>query len=97
MRKLKAVYEGGVLRLTEKLPLEEHQLVTVIILDTDADNEEIEFEPAQCFEALANRSITRERVRDALSKIPGSLDADFAAERNERYAPGYFIDTSALV
>jgi predicted DNA-binding antitoxin AbrB/MazE fold protein len=37
MRKLKAVYEGGVLRLTEKLPLEEHQLVTVIILDTDAD------------------------------------------------------------
>ena len=84
MRKLEAVYEGGVLRPTEKLPLEEHQLVSVIILDVDPDEEGIEFEPPHSFESLANHSISREAVRAALSKIPGSLDADFVAERNER-------------
>ena len=76
------MYEGGVLRPTEQLPLEEHQLV--IVLDADTDDEEVEFEPPHCFEALANHSVSRETVRAALSKIPGSLDADFAAERNER-------------
>ena len=80
MRKVQAVYEGGVLRPTEQLLLEERQLVSVIILDA----EEVEFESPHCFEALANHSISRETVRAALSKIPGSLDADFAAERNER-------------
>ena len=84
MRKLQAVYEGGVLRPTEQLLLEERQLVSVIILDADTDDEEVEFEPAHCFEALANHSVSREAVWVALSKIPGSLDADFAAERNER-------------
>jgi predicted DNA-binding antitoxin AbrB/MazE fold protein len=84
MRKLGAIYEGGVLRPIEKLPLEEHQLVSIIILDADAENEGIEFEPPHSFEALANHSINREHVRAALSKIPGSLDTDFAAERNER-------------
>jgi len=84
MRRLEAIYEGGVLRPTEKLPLEEHQLVSVVILDAEADEETVEFEPPQVFEALANRGISREAVRAALAKIPGSLDADFAAERNER-------------
>ena len=83
MRKLQAVYEGGVLRPTEALPLAEHQLVSVIVLD-DSGDEEIEFEPAQRFEELADRGIDRNTVRVALSKIPGCLDADFAAERNER-------------
>lgn len=84
MRKLDVVYEGGVLRPTEKLLLEEHQLVTVILVDDDTDEQDIQFEPKHCFEPLANRSISRETLRVALSKIPGSLDADFAAERNER-------------
>ena len=80
MRKLQAVYEGGVLRPTEALPLEEHQLVSVIVLDEEPGDEEIEFEPAQHFEALADRSIDRNAVRAALSRIPGSLDAD--SQRN---------------
>jgi predicted DNA-binding antitoxin AbrB/MazE fold protein len=84
MRKLDAVYEGGVLRPTEKLLLDEHQLVTVILVDDDTAEQDIQFEPKQYFEPLANRSISRETVRGALSKIQGSLDADFAAERNER-------------
>jgi predicted DNA-binding antitoxin AbrB/MazE fold protein len=72
MRKLQAVYEGGVLRPTEALTLEEHQLVSVILLDEAPGGEEIEFEPAQNFEALADRNIDRNTVRLALSKIPGS-------------------------
>jgi len=84
MRKLQAVYEGGVLRPTEALPLKEHQLVSLIVLDEEPGVEEIEFEPAQGFEGLADRSVDRNTVRLALSKIPGSLDADFTAERNER-------------
>jgi hypothetical protein len=44
---------------------------------------------------LQTAASARETVRGALSRIPGSLDADFAAERNERLVPGYFIDTSA--
>ena len=84
IRKLEAVYEGGVLRPTEKLLLEEHQLVTLIVVDEDTDEDEIQFEPPQCFESFANHAISRETVRGALSIIPGALDADFAAERNER-------------
>ncbi len=83
MRKVQAVYEGGILRPIEPLPLDEHQLVSVIILDEVADDELV-FAPPDQFEAQADHSVTLEAVRQSLSKIPGSLDADFAAERNER-------------
>jgi predicted DNA-binding antitoxin AbrB/MazE fold protein len=63
MRKVDAVYEGGVLRPTEKLLLEEHQLVTVILVDDETAEQDIQFEPKHCFEPLANRSIKRETVR----------------------------------
>lgn len=78
------MYEGGVLRPTEALPLEEHQLVSLMVLDGEPSDEEIEFEPAQRFEAFADPSIDRNTVQVALSKIPGSLDTAFAEERNER-------------
>lgn len=83
VRKLQAVYEGGFLRPVEPLPLDEHQLVSgVIINDADPD-EELRFESPEHFEALVDHSVTLEAVRRALSQIPGSLDADFIAERNE--------------
>jgi predicted DNA-binding antitoxin AbrB/MazE fold protein len=85
VRKVEAVYEGGVLRPVEPLRLDEHQHVSVIIFDEIADDsEELQFAPREEFEPLADHSVTLETVRGALSKIPGSLDADFAAERNER-------------
>ena len=83
-RKLEAVYEGGVLRPIEPLRLNEHQLVSVIILDDIADDEILQFAPREEFEALADHTITLEQVRKGLSRIPDSLDADFAAERNRR-------------
>lgn len=84
MRKLQAVYEGGVLRPIEPLPLDEHQLVSVIILNEVEPDDELRFESPAHFEALADHTVTLEAVRRTLSKIPGSLDADFIAERNER-------------
>lgn len=84
MRKLQAVYEDGVLRPVEALRLDEHQLVSVIVMDDLAPDEELRFEAPESFETLADHSVTLETVRAALSKIPGSLDADFLAERNER-------------
>ena len=85
VRKLEAAYEGGVLRPVEPLRLNEHQHVSVIILDQIADDgEELQFAPREEFETLADHSVTLETVRGALSKIPGSLDADFLVERNER-------------
>jgi hypothetical protein len=65
VRKLQAVYEGGVLR-----PME--------------PQDDLKFEAAARFEAFADDSVSLETVRLALSRIPGSLDADFRAERNER-------------
>ena len=85
VQKLQAVYEGGVLRPVEALRLDEHQLVSVIvIIDDVAPDEELRFEAPERFEPLADHNVTLETVRRALSRIPGSLDAGFLAERNER-------------
>ena len=84
LRKLQAVYEGGVLRPVEPLRLDEHQLVSVIILDDGISDGDLQFETPSRFEALADHNVSLEAVRDALSKISGSLDADFFAVRNER-------------
>lgn len=84
VQKLQAVYENGILRPVEPLRLDEHQLVSVIVMDDAAPDEELAFESPANFERLADHSVSAEAVRRALSKIPGSLDADFIAERNER-------------
>lgn len=84
VRKLQAVYEGGVLRPVEPLPLGEHQLVSVIILDDAPAEDELKFESPERFEPLADHTVSLEAVRQALSRIPNSLDDDFRAERNER-------------
>jgi hypothetical protein len=55
-----------------------------LIPDDDPPADELEFEAPARFEALADHGVSVETVRRALSRIPGSLDADFAAERNER-------------
>jgi predicted DNA-binding antitoxin AbrB/MazE fold protein len=83
-QKVQAVYEGGVLRPIEPLRLAENQLVSVILFDDATSEEVLEFEDPTYFEALADNTVTPEAVRAGLSKIPGSLDADFFAERDER-------------
>jgi predicted DNA-binding antitoxin AbrB/MazE fold protein len=84
IRKLQAVFENGVLRPVEPLPLDEHQLVSVILLDDIASDDNLQFEAPDRFEHLADHDVSLQAVRAALSRIPGPLDADFFAERNER-------------
>jgi hypothetical protein len=55
-----------------------------LILDDELPEDDFEFEAPARFEALADYGVSLETVRRALSRIPGSLDADFRAERNER-------------
>lgn len=82
-RSLQAVYEKGVLRPLEPLPLREHQQVTVTVSDAEED---------YCWDAAflhyletqADESVSLDQVRAALGKIPGSMTEDFRSERDER-------------
>jgi predicted DNA-binding antitoxin AbrB/MazE fold protein len=82
-RRLQAVFERGVLRPLEPLPLAEHQQVTVTVSDPeDGDVTDVAF--LHYLEAEADDSVTLESVRAALAKIGGSLAEDFRRERDER-------------
>jgi predicted DNA-binding antitoxin AbrB/MazE fold protein len=81
-RSLQAVYEKGVLRPLEPLPLKEHQQVTVTVSDEDADWQDTTF--LRYLETQADESITIQHVRSVLGKIPGSLTEDFRRERDDR-------------
>ena len=84
-KKLEAVYENGVLRPLEPLDLPEHQRITVILCETLITEEDwLDVECLQLCAAEADESISLEAVRQALAKIPGSLTANFIAEREER-------------
>jgi hypothetical protein len=86
-KSLRAVYENGVLRPLEPLDLPEHQSVDLVL--TPSFFESPNGEPwldTECLELCAvdtDESISLEAVRQALSKIPGSLTAEFVAERDE--------------
>lgn len=86
-KRLEAVYENGVLRPLEPLDLPEHQPVTVVVSEEPVTSPEEEWLDVECWQqcaAEADESISLEAVREALSKIPGSLTADFIAEREDR-------------
>jgi predicted DNA-binding antitoxin AbrB/MazE fold protein len=82
-RSLQAVYEKGVLRPLEPLPLQEHQQVTVTVTDQE-DGDWLDATFLRYLETQADESVTLEHVRTALAKIPGSLVDDFRKERDER-------------
>ena len=63
MRKLRAIYENGVLRPTEKLQLKEHQVVGIVVLDDGEVRDEIRFVPPSEFERFTTRSVNREALR----------------------------------
>jgi predicted DNA-binding antitoxin AbrB/MazE fold protein len=84
IRKVQAIYEHGVLRPVEPVILNERQLVSVIILDDTGLEEHPAFASPADFEAFANRGVSIESVREALSPIAGELDRDFSQQREER-------------
>jgi predicted DNA-binding antitoxin AbrB/MazE fold protein len=67
-KRIEAVYENGVLRPLEPLLLRDHQHVSILVQD-DAGSPAAED--------------WLDTVRQALSKIQGSMTSDFIAERRE--------------
>ena len=88
-RQVEAVYENGVLRPLEPLPLKEHQRVSVTVSDTEdplAPMIDYAFvESARREIEQADHIPSLEEVRGILSRMPGSLAADIGDEREDRF------------
>ena len=85
MRVLQAVYENGVLRPLESLPLKEHQRVTVTISDPIERWLDQEYMSRVKEDAAkSGPAPSLEDIRRVLSKIPGKLSDDIRAERDSR-------------
>jgi predicted DNA-binding antitoxin AbrB/MazE fold protein len=83
-RQIEAIYENGVLRPLEPLSLDEYQRVTITIAEDDGEEEAL-FDPAftrWCAER-SRQAPSLEEVRQALSKIQGSMADVVIAERDE--------------
>jgi predicted DNA-binding antitoxin AbrB/MazE fold protein len=86
IHEVEAVYEHGVLRPLEPLALAESQRVKLTISDAKPGRyqRDVEFiEWAQAEVAAMPHIPSLDEVQKIMSKIPGSLTEDFAAEREE--------------
>jgi predicted DNA-binding antitoxin AbrB/MazE fold protein len=80
-----AVYENGVLRPSEPLPLAEHQKVSVTVSDTrDRAEAWLDHEYMAAIDAMDASAPTLEEVRQILSKTSGTLSDAIRAERDAR-------------
>jgi predicted DNA-binding antitoxin AbrB/MazE fold protein len=83
---LEAVYEHGILRPLAPLSLAESQRVHITISDrtTHRSAADLNFLDQVRAEAAALDAVpTMDEVQAAMSKIPGSLTADFIEERED--------------
>ena len=83
-----AVYEAGLLRPLEPLQLAEQQTVSLTfdVPSGEFDDDDIlDHEFLRELEEEDLRDISLEEVQAALAGIPGSMTADFIAEREERF------------
>jgi len=84
-RTLQAVYENGAFRPLEPVSCREQERVVLTVESAeDALENLIDHEFLAYCETQADDSVSLEAVRQALSKIPGSLVDDLRAERDER-------------
>jgi predicted DNA-binding antitoxin AbrB/MazE fold protein len=84
VRDVEAIYEHGVLRPLEPLPLTESQRVRLTISEFSACRSERDLNIVRRAEAelvTVEMVPTIEEVRNALSSIPGSLSQDVISER----------------
>ena len=79
---VRAIYEHGVLRPVDPLPLPERHEVHLVVSDEPLP--QVRIVPAEEYSRYADDNVTIEQVRQSVSKIPGSLAEDFIVERNER-------------
>ena len=86
---VEAVYQHGMLRPLEPLDLAENEHVSLLVTPTTRASgvcqEDVEFGESLRSALLdAGPAPGLEEVRRRLSKIPGTLTADFIAERQDR-------------
>jgi predicted DNA-binding antitoxin AbrB/MazE fold protein len=80
-----AVYENGVLRPSEPLPLTEHQKVSVTVSDArESVDSWLDHDYMAAIDAIDESAPTLEEVRRILSKTSGSLSDAVRAERDAR-------------
>jgi predicted DNA-binding antitoxin AbrB/MazE fold protein len=86
VKRLSAVYENGILRPLEPLPLKEHQRVSVTVPDVLEDRADawLDHEYMASVDTIQEVEPTLEEVRRVLSKIPGNLSNDIRVERDSR-------------
>jgi len=85
LKELDAIYENGVLRPLEPLDLPEKHRVHITLEESiPAADDLLDLDYLRSCESDTDPAPPLEAVRTALSKIPGSLTEDFAAERAER-------------
>ncbi len=82
MNHFEAVFENGVLKPLELLPLREHERVKVTVSRT-TDDSWLDNDFMNACAAEADPTVTLEQVRQRLSKISGSMDAAIAEDRGE--------------
>jgi len=88
-KRIKAVYEDGVLRPNEPLDLAEGEVVSLTIYvggvpeDKEEDEDDDEYIPLIAEEGDPN--ITWEQVHEALKSIPGSLADQIIRDREDRF------------
>ena len=79
------LYENGVLRPSEPLPLAEHQMVKVTVSDTrDRAEAWLDHEYMAAIDAMDESAPTLDEVRQILSKTSGTLSDAIRAERDAR-------------
>jgi predicted DNA-binding antitoxin AbrB/MazE fold protein len=82
LKEVAAVYENGVLRPLEPLPLTEQERVLVSVSrGTEGDWLDTEFMDACA--ADADPSVTLQQVRSSMAKIRGSMDAAIDEDRGD--------------
>lgn len=85
-KQLDVIYENGVFRPLEPVDVPEHQRLTITIPEVamvPAEEELIDTAYERWAATQVKEDVSLEAVRQVLSKIPGSLTADFLAERVE--------------
>lgn len=82
IKKIDAIFEGGVLKPLEPLSLPESRRVTITVADI-ADEDWMDVEFMDACGADADPTISLDQVRAALSKIRGSMSDAVNQDRGE--------------
>lgn len=83
-KQIDVIFENGVFRPLEAVELPERQRGTVSLEETASDEDLLDTEFIASCAPEGPQDVTIEAVRQALAKIPGSLETDFRAERDQR-------------